>query len=100
MRIIEEQDKAKIIKIIKMFFPEAKIYLFGSYARGDYKQSSDIDIAIDIGKKIPQLEKNQIRHMLEVLNTLQSIDIVDFHATPPKMQENIRQEGIEWLVQN
>lgn len=79
-----------------MFFPEAKIYLFGSFARGDATRSSDIDIAIDIGMRMPLYEKAQIRSMIDVLNIVQNIDIVDFQAVPEKMQQNILREGIVW----
>lgn len=44
--------KPNIIKIIMAFYPNAKIYLFGSYATGKQKAGSDIDIAIDTGKQL------------------------------------------------
>lgn len=40
-------NKEQIIKVIEIFFPEAKVYLFGSRARGDNSETFDIDIAID-----------------------------------------------------
>ncbi len=41
----EIKYKDGMIKIIEIFFPHAKVYLFGSYARGTNKPGSDIDIA-------------------------------------------------------
>lgn len=89
-------EKDKIITIISMFFPEAKIYLFGSYARGDFTRSSDLDIAIDIGRPVPLVEKSQIKNMIEALNLIQNVDIVDFHTVPEALQQNIIKEGIVW----
>ncbi len=79
-----------------MFFPDAKIYLFGSYARGDARYNSDIDVAVDIGKRLPIVKRGQIMSMIDALNLVQNVDIVDFHSLPNKMKETIRQEGIAW----
>ncbi len=90
------KHKDKIITIIQMFFPEAKIYLFGPYARLEARYDSDIDIAIDIGKRLPIIKKGQIMEMIEALNLVQNVDIVDFHSLPPDMKKDILQEGIKW----
>jgi uncharacterized protein len=87
-------QKDKIIKIITMFYPEAKIYLFGSYARGDFTRSSDIDIAVDAGKEIPIVPRQQIRNMFEALNLVQRIDLVDFQSVPTELKENVVKEGV------
>ena len=46
---IEEDILKKIVKLIKSCFPDANIYLFGSRANGSFRETSDIDIAIDAG---------------------------------------------------
>ena len=86
----------KIITIIAMFLPCAKIYLFGSRARGDYKRGSDIDIAIDNKVKIDLVALQQIRNMIECLNLIQNVDVIDFHAVPQELQQNILKDGILW----
>ena len=88
--------KDKIIKVIEIFFPDAKIYLFGSRAKGNYKENSDIDLAIDAGKQISMTEKGQINSMLDALNIPQKIDVVDFNRAPQDLKENILHEGIIW----
>jgi predicted nucleotidyltransferase len=60
--------KDKIIKVIEIFFPDAKIYLFGSRARGNYDVTSDIDIAIDVGRPVSIEEKAQLLNMIDALN--------------------------------
>ena len=88
--------KEKIVKIIEIFFPHAKIYLFGSRSRGDHNERSDIDIAIDTGKQISLLEKGQILSMIDALNMPQKTDIVDIHRAPRALKDNILKEGILW----
>ena len=88
--------KDKIIKIIEIFFPNAKIYLFGSRAREDHNERSDIDIAIDAGSPISLTEKGQILSMIDALNIPQKTDIVDFQRAPQALKDNILKEGILW----
>ena len=42
-----DEIKAKIIPIAKQY-NVSKVYLFGSYARGEEDENSDIDIALEI----------------------------------------------------
>lgn len=92
----EIKGQEKIVKIIDMFFPHAKIYLFGSYARGDARRGSDIDIAIDNTTRLPLLEKSQIKSMIDALNLVQNVDLSDFQVLPADLQEKILTEGIVW----
>lgn len=50
-------NQNKIIELIKNNFNINKIYLFGSYARGDYNNESDIDIYITLNNDILSLEE-------------------------------------------
>ena len=93
---IDEKEKNKIIGVIQGLIPKAKIYLYGSRARGTYTQGSDIDIALDIGKKIPRIDVGEIRDMLNASNMIYKFDVVDLHAIPEEMKKNILQEGIVW----
>mgnify|MGYP000890966939 CR=1 FL=1 len=43
-----DEIKAKIIPIAKQY-NLSKVYLFGSYARGEEDENSDIDIALELG---------------------------------------------------
>jgi predicted nucleotidyltransferase len=88
--------KEKIIKVIEIFFPDAKIYIFGSRARNKHQENSDIDIAIDAGHPISVTEKGQINSMLDALNIPQKVDLIDFQRAPQLLKDNILREGILW----
>lgn len=52
-------DKAKILEILRekkpdlqKRYPISELGLFGSYARGDFNEKSDIDILVDFNDKI------------------------------------------------
>lgn len=96
--MIELEHKLSIIKIITAFYPTAKIYLFGSNARGTAKQGSDIDIAIDTGKRLNLHEWQFLWNLLDALPTVQKIDLVDMNRIPEAMRESIIKEGTEWKL--
>jgi uncharacterized protein len=85
-----------MIKLLTVLFPPAKIYLFGSRARGDYTERSDIDIAIDLGRQMEFSEVAQARGVLEGLNLPEKIDVVDMYSIPTAMKERILREGVLW----
>jgi predicted nucleotidyltransferase len=81
------------LKVIKSFFPESRIIIFGSRARGNYKPNSDLDVAIDIGKPIPGYLMELLREKLDELPTLVSFDLVDFHRISKEFQKQIIKTG-------
>jgi len=85
-----------MIQLLTVLFPAAKIYLFGSRARGDHTERSDIDIAIDLGRKMEIKEIAKARGVLEGLNTPQMIDVVDMNSISTDMKEFILKEGVLW----
>ena len=69
-----------------------QLVLFGSRARGDHKERSDIDLAafgLDFAQTL------QLRADLEELPTLLSFDLVCVDAnTSPALLANIEREGV------
>lgn len=92
----EVPHKEEMIKIIEIYFPQAKIYLFGSYAQGTHTPGSDIDIAIDIGRRLSLKELQNPARLLEALPIAQKIDLVDMNRIPDAMRNAILKEGIAW----
>jgi predicted nucleotidyltransferase len=63
------QDRNRILQLIKSSVratePDATVVLYGSYARGDYKINSDIDILILIDKdKITSSDAKRLSYPL------------------------------------
>ena len=96
MHQIPKMEQERIIKVIEIFFPNAKIYLFGSRAKNTHTISSDIDIAINAGQPMGMTERGQINSMLDALNIPQNIDVVDFQRAPEALRANILHDGIVW----
>lgn len=93
---LETPIKEKILALLTALFPHAKIYLFGSRATGRNQPLSDIDIAIDAGKKLPIADIDEANVIMVSLNIPYKVDIVDFHHISPIMQELINKEKVIW----
>ena len=61
--------KEKIIALVYALQPNARIYLYGSRARSTNSPFSDIDLEIDTGEKLPIIELDEIK---SVINHVQS----------------------------
>lgn len=70
-------------------------YLFGSYAKGDHDQRSDIDIAIYLKKKYNDFDtKLKIHHKLEI-SLQRDIDLIVLNSVKNfNLLENIFNDGI------
>lgn len=90
------EEKEKIIGILNVMYPGIKIILFGSRARGNFRSNSDIDLALDAGRKLELEELAQIRNIIEALNIPQMIDIADMYRVPSTLKEVILKEGLVW----
>jgi len=91
-----EKYKHIILPIIIKHLPDAKVILYGSRARKDAREGSDIDIALDMGKKIDRTIFNKILGDLEESRLPIRYDIVDFHLVSEHMQKEILKDGITW----
>ncbi len=86
---IREQVIKEIIDFAKKYDVE-KVLLFGSRARGDFKRTSDIDLAVSGG--------DFDRFALDVdeeTTTLLMFDIIDLdREMQPELRESIEKEGV------
>ena len=88
--------KKEILETIHKFLPTVRIYLFGSRARKTQKEGSDIDLALDIGSSIELSTILTIKEALSETTIPVFIDIVDIHAIPDYLKQEILKEGIIW----
>jgi predicted nucleotidyltransferase len=70
---------------------QAKVYLFGSSVKGDYKKFSDIDIAIENGDKEAI---TNIRYQIENLNIPYKVEIIDLSKVSKEFKKEILKTGV------
>ncbi len=75
----------------------AKVWIFGSRARGDYKKFSDIDILYDLqkNKKLPQGWMSPIIEAIENSNLPYKVDIVNRQEVAESYRDQVEAEKLE-----
>lgn len=96
MESYTKKYKTIILPLILKYLPQAKVILYGSRARKDEREGSDIDIALDTGKKIDSGVMIAIIGAIEDSMLPINFDIIDFHAVSEAMQKEILKDGIVW----
>ncbi|MEK7542026.1 MAG: nucleotidyltransferase family protein [Patescibacteria group bacterium] len=82
-----EEIRNKILPILQTN-GAARVGLFGSAARGAANPDSDIDILVDIPKRMTLLDLIGIKQQLEkVLG--KKVDLVEYQALKPALREKI-----------
>jgi len=84
----------QIVKLIVAYKKPKKIVIFGSRARSDFKDTSDIDIAI-FDRDWNDTDINLIKDAIqEGIKTPLKIDVVNFHSLEKaRLRANILKEG-------
>lgn len=93
---IKKNHQETLINIIHTYLPHCKIWLFGSRATGKQRGGSDIDLALDIGTKIPWETLTRILVDIDETTIPMKVDIVDLRAVTDDFKERVLKEGILW----
>jgi predicted nucleotidyltransferase len=91
-------DLAEVRRIVQAGLQrhQARVYLFGSWAKGSATKTSDIDVAVLPSRPLPDGVLSTIREALEESQVLYPVDLVDLSEASPQFRERVLQEGILW----
>lgn len=103
MDIAIQNDLNAIVKKINHLFPKARVYLFGSYAKGTQREDSDIDLCV----VAPEYEERRMRVLYSIRVAIRGttklpIDVLAFtdeeferrSKMKPTIQYIIANEGV------
>lgn len=96
---ITENDKKFIASVVQKHLPQAKIWCFGSRARGDHKNTSDLDLLID-NKGLP-IDLNTLGNIKEALTQsflIYKVDIVDGQRISDDFKAKIKSELVPFIT--
>ena len=87
-----EEIRQKILPILQCYGVK-RVGLFGSYARGEMREDSDIDILVEIEKDISLLDFVGLK--LEIEEALgKRVDLVEYNTIKPLLRERILNEQV------
>jgi len=89
-----EEIKSYITPVVKKY-PVEKVILFGSYARGDAKETSDVDLIVESGGRLFNRKIFALGGDLLVALPVR-VDVFDILeiANPSLMYKNIQKDGV------
>ena len=87
--------KQTIIPILQRYQIK-KAAIFGSYAREEPQDGSDIDLLVELPDDASLLDYIHIKHELEAVLGI-SVDLVEFQAIKPGMKQRILAEQVKVL---
>lgn len=73
-----------------------RVYLFGSYARGDQRPTSDVDIALEPLDALPTGLVSRLREAVEESDIPYEVEIVDLSEADDRFRARVLSEGILW----
>jgi predicted nucleotidyltransferase len=75
---------------------DAAVWLFGSCARGEARQHSDIDIAILPKDNLPSGFFAELAADFEESPIPYDVDLVDLRQADAALVDEVRREGVKW----
>lgn len=89
------QIKQKILPVLRPYQVK-KAGIFGSFVRGEDTPKSDIDILVEIGKKISLLDLVGLELKLEE-KLGRKVDLVEYKTIKPALKKYILEEQLQIL---
>jgi predicted nucleotidyltransferase len=75
---------------------QAEVWLFGSCARGEVFQHSDVDIAVLPRDELPSGFFSDLAERIEKSAIPYDVDVVDLRRAAPTLIDEVRREGVKW----
>ncbi len=89
-------ENARYIVLEKLRGTTARVYLFGSRARGKHRAASDIDIGILDDAPLADGLLSDIRETLFESTIPYRVDVVDLGQVDAQFRQRVLKEGIPW----
>lgn len=98
MRAAQILDEVRQIACTTLQGCDADLYLFGSWASGAQRRTSDIDIAVDPRRPLPDGALSTLRERFEESRIPYRVDVVDLSEADPTFRRAVIKRGIQWSV--
>ena len=89
-------ERLKNIVLAETADANVKVYLFGSWARGEERRASDIDIALDWIDGAPPGRMARLREILTESDVPFRVDVVDLSTAGEVLASKVAKEGVLW----
>ena len=100
--VAQQSDLEEVRRIVLRFLKgipggaQARVYLFGSFARGEACRVSDVDVAILPSEPLPPGLLAEMDEALENSRALYPVDLIDLSTVSDDFRTRVLSEGISW----
>ncbi len=91
-----EQVRAIATNVLAPY--DVDLYLFGSRARGEAKEASDIDLALDARGELPPSVLARLDEQFDESTIPVRVDVVDLRNAGEPLRAKALREGIRWIA--
>lgn len=90
---IRAVDLARVWGVLRGVLPSrARVWVFGSRARGAARPASDLDLAVDAGRPLTRGEFGALADAFEESDLPYRVDVADLHAVSPSFLARIMRD--------
>src|SRR3990167_2579748 len=94
---LDDETRRKIIDLSKSIIPNASIWLYGSRAKGNYTERSDIDLVLEAAEPISYFKIAELKEVLSAATFYYKFDIVDFNSiSDAEFKSDLQKSRILW----
>ena len=92
---VSPEHRRIVLDLLAEYLPKAgKVWVFGSRATGRARRYSDLDLAIDAGRRLTLDECAILAEAFEESDLPYRVDIVDWHAIDDRFRSLIKAERV------
>ena len=89
-------DEVRRLVLERLAGHKSRVFLFGSWTRGEGRRYSDIDVAILPAEPLPAGFLIDLQESLEASEVLYPADLVDLTDAPASLRDGVLAEGQPW----
>jgi predicted nucleotidyltransferase len=92
---VSAEHRRIVLDLLAEHLPHGgEVWVFGSRATGRARRYSDLDLAIDAGRRLTSDEASMLREAFEECDLPYRVDIVDWHAIDERFRCLIEAERV------
>jgi len=91
---ITQDQLALVQQILRESIPAAKVWVFGSRAKGMTRRGSDLDLAVDNGGPLPISITARLDEAFDEAPLPYRVDVVDIHSVSPAFRAIVERDRV------
>lgn len=95
-KVLGPLEKLKEVCLEFLKGEDVKIVLFGSRARGDFANTSDVDVGVIMGNGTDRKKLTLLREYIDDMNIPYKVEIVDFSTISEEFKKMALSEAVVW----